>query len=48
LKGYADSAEALLRPCLSAWMDARLVSGYVNNVRNQGPECIQPVAGLDL
>jgi len=42
LTGDLDGAEALLKPCPSEWMDAQPVSAYVNSVRNQGPESVEP------
>lgn len=48
LSGEPDEAYALLKPCPSEWMEARRVTGYVNNVDNQGPECIEPMLELDL
>lgn len=41
-----EIAYDMLKPCPSDWMEARLVSAYVNNVRNKGPDCIKPQGGL--
>ncbi len=44
-----DQAYGMLRPCPDAWLEARKVSNYVNNSRNQGEDCIQPAPDeLDL
>jgi putative SOS response-associated peptidase YedK len=39
-----DALQALLRPYPADDMRAVPVSTYVNNVRNQGPQCVEPVA----
>jgi putative SOS response-associated peptidase YedK len=38
-----EAIEALLRPFPSEALKATPISTYVNNARNQGPECIAPV-----
>ncbi len=43
LEADPETAQHVMRPFDSDRMDAHLVSTYVNNVRNQGPECIQPL-----
>jgi putative SOS response-associated peptidase YedK len=40
----AASVQDLLRPYPGDLLFARRVSTYVNNVKNQGPQCIEPVA----
>ncbi|MDD9908651.1 MAG: SOS response-associated peptidase [Ahrensia sp.] len=37
-----EIAHDMLKPCPSDWMTANRVSAYVNNSRNQGPECVEP------
>lgn len=37
-----EEAFKMLKPCPSEWMTANTVSAYVNNTRNQGPDCIKP------
>lgn len=37
-----EEAIDMLKPCPSEWMTANKVSAYVNNTRNQGPECVEP------
>ena len=37
-----EEALTMLKPCPSEWMTAHKVSAYVNNTRNQGPDCIKP------
>jgi putative SOS response-associated peptidase YedK len=39
----AEPLQALLRPFLAEVMEAYPVSQFVNNVRNQGPQCIERV-----
>ncbi|MFW9816223.1 MAG: SOS response-associated peptidase [Candidatus Thorarchaeota archaeon] len=39
----AEELEAMLQPYPAEEMEAFEISKYVNNPRNQGPECIQPV-----
>ncbi|MFO1057549.1 MAG: SOS response-associated peptidase [Dongiaceae bacterium] len=41
----APGAEALLRPCPADALEAYPVPAAVGNVRNEGPELIEPVAG---
>jgi len=36
-----EEALEMLKACPSDWMNAHRVSPYVNNARNQGPECIE-------
>jgi putative SOS response-associated peptidase YedK len=36
--------QALLRPCPDDWLTAYPVGTRVNNPKNQGPACIEPVA----
>lgn len=36
--------EDLLRPCPADAIEARMVSTYVNSVKNQGEKCIEPLA----
>lgn len=33
----------MLKPCPSEWMTCRGVGNYVNNVRNQGAQCVEPM-----
>jgi putative SOS response-associated peptidase YedK len=40
----AASLQDLLRPFPADLLFARRVSTYVNNVKNQGPQCVEPVA----
>ena len=42
-----EDAYDMLKPCPDEWMASDEVSAYVNNARNQGPECIERV-GLGL
>lgn len=35
-----EHIEALLAPCPEDWLQMRSVSTYVNNSRNEGPECL--------
>lgn len=35
--------DPLLRPCPDSWLDMHPVARTVGNIRNQGPECIEPV-----
>jgi putative SOS response-associated peptidase YedK len=35
----------LLRPCPDDWLEAYPVSTRVNNVRNDGPDLIEPLEG---
>jgi putative SOS response-associated peptidase YedK len=37
-----DALQALLRPYPEGEMRAIPVSTYVNNVRHQGPQCVEP------
>jgi putative SOS response-associated peptidase YedK len=46
LHGSTDEARHVLRPFDADRMVAHPVSTYVSNVRNQGPECIEPLTGL--
>lgn len=42
LNAPPEEAFDMLEPCPSGWMTANIVSAYVNNKRNQGPDCIKP------
>lgn len=42
-KAGAPDLQALLKPCPDAWLNAYEVGPAVGNVRNDGPELIQPV-----
>jgi putative SOS response-associated peptidase YedK len=35
--------EALMQPCPNRWLCANEVSSYVNNARNEGEHCIEPI-----
>jgi putative SOS response-associated peptidase YedK len=35
--------QALLRPCPDDWLTAYPVSTRVNNPKNQGPACVEPL-----
>ncbi|MFZ5618500.1 MAG: SOS response-associated peptidase [Pseudomonadota bacterium] len=37
-----EEAFLMLKPCPSEWLSLTRVSPYVNNSRNQGPDCIKP------
>jgi len=39
-----SSLRELLVPCPNDWLMRTAVSTYVNNIRNESPECIQPMA----
>lgn len=39
-----EDAVSLLVPCPPSWLDSTPVSTYVNNPRNEGARCIEPVA----
>ena len=41
-KAPPEEAVNMLKPCPSEWLSARKVSSYVNNTRNQGPDCVEP------
>jgi putative SOS response-associated peptidase YedK len=34
---------ALLLPCPDDWLTAYPVSAFVNNPRNEGPKCVEPI-----
>jgi putative SOS response-associated peptidase YedK len=41
---WLDQADAsVLKPFEQATMEAFLVSTYVNNTRNEGPKCVEPL-----
>lgn len=40
----SSSLHALLVPCPNDWLMRTAVSTYVNNIRNESPMCIQPLA----
>ena len=41
-----EIAVEMLKPCPSEWMAAHKVNAYVNDARNQGPDCIKPEGDL--
>lgn len=34
---------SMLKPCLDAWIEAYPVSSMVNNVKNNGPNCLESI-----
>ena len=38
-----DELQRLLKPYSPKQMSAKPVSTFVNNVKNQGPECVEPL-----
>jgi putative SOS response-associated peptidase YedK len=43
-RASGDALQSLLVPCPAEWMEARPVSLWVNNPKNHGPKCIEPLS----